>query len=283
MTGFYRPDTVEEAVKFLRENPRAAVLSGGTDLIIAVKEGKRRPDAYIDITGIREMREIRVEKGRIFLGAAVTFSEAERNPQLRQFCPLLCRAAAAVGSPQIRSRGTFGGNTANASPAADTVPALTVLEAEAEIAGPDGRRRIKIEELIIGSGKTGLKRTECITGFHIVLPPGDTRYGYGKIGRRNALAISRLNGACLMREENGIVREARLCIGAATDHPARCSGAEKILTGRRPDPDLWAQAGRAVRDFLLAETGLRSSSAYKLQAAEEFSGRLLKNTWEGRQ
>lgn len=277
---FYRAKTAEQAVSLLRTKERASVLAGGTDLIIAGRQGKKITDVYVDIMEIPELKEIRIDGGELYVGAAVTCSEAERNPLLQRECPLLCRAAAAVGSPQIRSRATFGGNVVNASPAADTAPALAVLEAQAEIVGTGYRRRVKITEFITGNGKTVLEKDELLAGFYIPLAAGNVRYGYKKIGRRNALAISRMNGACLMKAENGVILEARICIGAVADRPLRCTEAERLLNGKKPDGALWEQAGQAVRECILAHTGIRNSSGYKLPVSKDFAAELLKHTWE---
>ena len=140
MMEFLQPASLEEALSLFAERPAYTILAGGTDVVVHRRAGKLMPEGYLDVTRVPELREIR--GGRtVFVGAAVTCGTLEHDPVIRAACPLLAAAAASVGSPQIRSRATLGGNVANASPAADLIPALTAVEGKAVISSRSGIRK----------------------------------------------------------------------------------------------------------------------------------------------
>lgn len=278
MPEYYCPDTVKDAVSLLHRLGNGKILAGGTDWMVHRRESGEEPAAYLDITRIPRLRTIAREQDKLWIGAAVTFAEIERSEQIQTCCALLGQAAASVGSPQIRSCGTIGGNLANASPAADSVPALTALGATAELEGPDGVRCVRVEDLIIGMGKTIMQPDELLTGVYVPVLQPDMRAAFDKIGRRKALAIARMNGACVLQMQGDVIAHARLCIGAVMNQPRRCTAAEALLQGRRPDDALFRQAGEAVREMTLQYTGMRASSAYKLPVVVDFTQKLLKKT-----
>lgn len=273
---FLQPEGLEEALSLLAEHPSYTVLAGGTDVVVRRRAGKLTPGGYLDITRIPELREIRGGE-TVFVGAAAVCAELERNAVLQTYCPLLAAAAASVGSPQIRSRATIGGNAANASPAADLVPTLTAAGAKAVIGRQGGRRRADIPDLVQGPGRCALEEGELIIGFEIPAFSPNTRWNFDKIGRRNALAISRMNGAVCWEEDGGRMKHVRLCIGAAARRPMRFPAAEALLEGQAPDGALFLRAGQAVSEEILAQTGLRESSRYKLPVSAGFTARLLGN------
>jgi CO/xanthine dehydrogenase FAD-binding subunit len=278
MTEFYTPKTVKEAVGLLSVHPELTILAGGTDIVVARRAGRTEPSGYLNIMEIEEMKQVRVDDGVLFIGAAVTFEHGKDDPVIKENCPVLCEAAASVGSPQIRCRGTFGGNVMNASPAADTVPVLTALGAKAVLESSAGSRSILVDELITGNEKTCAKPGELLIGFLVPLWSKEKNWCFQKIGRRNSLAISRMNGVCVMDIKGNIISEVRLCIGASTNRPMRFKEAEEILTGKEISDELFKKAGISVREKILAETGIRASSGYKLPVAEDFTVRILKNT-----
>lgn len=276
MMDFLQPNSLEEALSLLAEHPAYTILAGGTDVVVQRRAGKRSPVGYLDITRIAELREIRGGE-TVFIGAAVTCGELERSSVLKTACPLLAAAGASVGSPQIRSRATLGGNVANASPAADLIPALTAADGKAVICGGGGRRTVEIPDLVQGPGRAALEPGELILGFELPAFRKETCWGFDKIGRRNALAISRMNGAVSWDFTGGRMQNVRLCIGAATRRPVRFRQAETLLEGNAPEAELFLQAGAAVSEAIRAETGIRESSRYKLPVAAEFTARLLES------
>lgn len=247
---FLRPESLQEALFLLAEHLSYTVLAGGTDVVVRRRAGKLTPGGYLDITRIPELREIRCGE-TVFVGAAAVCAELERSAVLQTYGPLLA--------------------------AADLVPALTAAGAKAVIGRQGGRRRADIPDLVQGPGRCALEEGELIIGFEIPAFSPNTRWNFDKIGRRNALAISRMNGAVRWEEDGGRMKNVRLCIGAAARRPGRFSGAESLLEGQAPDKPLFLRAGQAVSEEILAQTGLRESSRYKLPVSAEFTARLLEN------
>ena len=273
---FLQPASLEEALSLFAERPAYTILAGGTDVVVHRRAGKLMPEGYLDVTRVPELREIR--GGRtVFVGAAVTCGTLEHDPVIRAACPLLAAAAASVGSPQIRSRATLGGNVANASPAADLIPALTAVEGKAVISSRSGIRKAEILELVLDAGRCALEAGELILGFEVPAFQTDTCWAFEKIGRRNALAISRMNGAAAFELADGRMKNVRMCIGAATRSPQRFRTAEALLEGNTPGTELFRQAGGAVSEEILDKTGIRNSSQYKLPVSADFTVRLLEN------
>lgn len=276
MMEFLQPSSLEETLSLLIKHPAYTILAGGTDVVVHRRAGKLTPEGYLDVTRVPELRKIHGGQ-TVFVGAAVTCGELEHNPVIGTACPLLAVAAAAVGSPQIRSRATLGGNVANASPAADLIPVLTAAEGKAVICSKNGIRRVEIPELIQDAGHCALKEGELILGFELPAFHDDTRWEFEKIGRRNALAISRMNGAVVFELAEGRMRNVCLCVGAVTQSPQRFRKAEAILEGNVPELELFRKAGSAVSEEILFQTGMRDSSRYKLPVSISFTVRLLEN------
>lgn len=279
---YYQPLKLTDALNFLSLSPGSAhILAGGTDLLVNMRNGQIKPEVIVDISKIGELKTIAREGKNLSIGALVTFSELAAHPLVQKLTPVLARSAKAVGSPQIRNRGTVGGNIANASPAADLVPVLVALDGVAVIAKENGLRKVSVAQLIVGPYKTSLESGEIIIGVEVNIPPEGTGMAYKKVGRRNAVAISRLNGACLLKLEGKIIKDVSLVIGAATPTPHRFREVEEYLVGRDISKELSEEAGVMAREHVLAVTGKRPSSNYKLPVVERLTVRLLQEAWKG--
>lgn len=278
---YYRPKTYKELLSLRSRVSEAVILSGGTDLLVYLQEGRIDPPSIIDIGAVEELKTIEVTERQIVLGAAVTYTQMESNEALQRCLPALCAAAASVGSPQIRNRGTIGGSLVNANPSSDVVPVLVAAKAHILLDSVSGVRQLPIEEFILSSGKTALHADEIVSEIHIPCPKAGTRMLFCKIGRRNALSIARLNGACFaVTAEDGTVTDVSLCIGAATNRPIRMTEAETLLLGKKPDAALLVAAGKLVSEAIETITGRRSSSIYKLPVAADMTARLIRDTLE---
>lgn len=279
MTGFryLRPRSLAEALEALAPAPAgggsgARPLAGGTDLMVAVRHGKAAPEVLVDVTGLPGFREVAEERdGTLRLGAAVTHAEAAASPLVRRLAPVLARAAAAVGSVQVRNLGTLGGNAANASVAADTLPALAALRAHFAVAGPAGERRVSVEEFFVGPGKTCLGAGELLAAILIPLQPAHAA-AFLKVGRRRAAAISRLSVAAMANPETGLVR---LALGAVFPRPRRLAAAEEALRPGFGEERL-EEAGRAAEAEVREASGGRASMAYKLPVSRACVARALR-------
>ncbi|MTI94148.1 MAG: xanthine dehydrogenase family protein subunit M [Firmicutes bacterium] len=259
-----RPRTVDEALEVLAElGPRARVLAGGTDLLIYLRNGQgvEMVDTVVDITGLAELKEVRAEAGELALGALVTHAELTRNPQVP---PLLARAAGHVGSPQIRNRGTVGGNVANAAVCADTVAPLVALDARVVLQSRDGQRIMPLDEFITGPNRTQLEPGELLTEIRFAPPAAQVGWGFARLARREALAIARMNVAALCAADAaGVLTDVRIAPGSVLPAPARVTEAEQILLGKQPEPAQVKAAGRAVAEKMVAVSGRRWSTDYK--------------------
>jgi len=279
---YFQPLTLAEALTILNSFAGSAhVLASGTDLLVNLRNGKLKPEVIVDISKIEELKIISQEDEKLSLGSLVTFRELAVYPMIQKLIPVLAWAAKAVGSPQIRNRGTVGGNIANASPAADLVPALVALDGVAVLAKQGGLRKIPLTELIVAPYKTKLEPGEIITQVEVTVPSHETGMAFRKVGRRNALAISRLNGACLLNLKGEEITAVSLVIGAVTPSPRRFKEVEEYLIGKNISEKLLEEAGAMAKEKVQAITGRRASSQYKLPVVERLTVRLLQAAWKG--
>ena len=243
----------------------ARIIAGGTDLLIGLgSPGAAFPKLVVDISRARELEGISESADAVIVGPATTHAGLIRSGVLQQHAPILSQAAATVGSPQIRNRGTVGGNIMNAATCADTVPPLIALGAEVTLRSRAGRRTLKLEHLFLEPYRTAARPGELLTEIRFPKPASLFRGSFIKLGRRNALSIARLSVAALLRfdEERRII-DARIVPGAAFPTWRRITEAEQILTGSKPSGDLFAKAGRCVAGAMVASTGRRWSTEYK--------------------
>lgn len=256
------PSSREELRRCAARGPEGfRYLAGGTDLVVHLRAHPEERPPLVDLSGVPELREIRPEETpegpALRIGAAATFSDLERHPLVVRHAAALARAAASVGSTQIRNRATLGGNVAHASPAADSLPALACLEARALVATPEGEEVRPLGSLISGPGESALRPREFLSAFLIPLVEGWS--SFHKLGSRRAVSISRIN---LALWSDG--RDSRLFLGALGALPVRCPEGESALALR-------GEARRAALEGALVssvETAIpgRSSLAYKRDA-----------------
>jgi len=263
------PKTVQEAIEILHvaaeKGERAAVLAGGTDLMVQLRERSLIPDLVVDISRVPSLTRIERMGNEIRIGPLVTHAMLASSDLIREYVGVLSEAARTVGSPQIRNLGTLGGNIVNASPAADTIPALVILDAQLTLTGPKGDRTLPITDFFKGPYETVIEPDELLTGIIVPLPPPSGRAIFLKLARRKALAIARMNLACMLyyNRQREIFEWVRLCVGSSTPRPVRMTEAEKVLEGQPFTDAVLQKAGRAAAEQMVALSGLRSSTAYK--------------------
>src|SRR5512139_1788854 len=206
---YIRPKSLAEALKLLKQHGKSAsALAGGTDVMIDVRKGELEGEFLLDVSRLAELRKVEIRDGLLFIGAALTFSEISENPHVLEKTPVLARAARCVGSLQIRNLGTVGGNVANASPAADSVPALVAHGARVFVESASSKRTPLVEEFIVAPYKTNLGPDELITGFALEPMKSGYRWSFQRIARRGALAIARANAAALGKvASDGLVED----------------------------------------------------------------------------
>lgn len=285
--NFIRPASLDEALGFLAEKGEGTkIIAGGTDLLVELRgipAGEKGPKRVLDISGLPELKGIRKEGEEIVVGSGSTHREVHTSDLIREAAPLLAAASAAVGAAQHRNIATIGGNIMNASPAADTVPALIALEAEAVLMSREGKRVEKLSGIFVKPYLTSVRPDEILTSVRFrCLPPG-ARSAFVKLGRRNALAISRMNVAVVLFLEDGMIREARIAPGSATPMPERFAAAEKILVGKRPSEELFRAAGAAVAAEMVERSGRRWSTPYKEPVIAALAARALREAGRSRE
>ena len=258
--------SLADACEVLSEHgAEARVLAGGTDLLIELRRRPQKaPKVVLDISRIAELGGIAESDGVIRVGPLVTHAELMWSEALRKFAPFLGAAGAAIGSPQVRVRGTVGGNIMNAAACADTVPPLIALGATVTLRSKAGQRDLPLADLFVRPYETKARPDELLTAVRFPKPEPEARSAFIKLGRRNALSISRLSVAAVLQiGQDGRIAAARIVPGAAFPTWKRVPEAEQMLVGEMPGEKLFAAAGQKVSEEMIKATGRRWSTEYK--------------------
>jgi carbon-monoxide dehydrogenase medium subunit len=257
---------------------KTRVVAGSTDLLPLARRTKAKIDCLVDITGIDGLSYIEEEDGLIKVGALATHSEVEMSPVIKERAFVLAEACNAIGSPQVRNKGTLVGNIVNASPAADASVALIVLGAEAEIANKEGKRTEKIEDIFLGPGKTRLANNELITELHFKMLESGYGGAFLKLAKRKGLAISVVNAAVLISldESRGICRDARIAVGSVAPTPVRVKDAEKILIGQQVEEKVIEKASLTAMGEVKPIDDIRGSAGYRREMTKVLVSRAIR-------
>ena len=242
------PESVESAVTLLANGAgEPCVLAGGTDLLVQLRAGMVGPDLVVDIKNIREVREISAENGGYRIGAAVSGAELGEHVSLKQAWPGVVEAVELIGSTQIQGRASMGGNLCNASPAADSVPALIAAEAVCTVAGPGGQREVAVEDICTGPGRTSLVKGEFVVSFFFPERAPRSADAYLRFIPRTEMDIAVVGaGVNLSLDESGVCTAARVALGAVAPTAMLVPEAGAALLGTRfDDADLEAMAAAA--------------------------------------
>lgn len=275
---YYRPATLEEAISLLvRSDGRLKVIAGGTDLLVAQKRKKVELSAVVDITRIPALNGIGPENGDLIIGATTTHHLIATDPVLRKSFPALSEGSSKLGSRQVRNVGTIGGNICNASPSAETAPALLVYGARVRVTGADGNREVPVGEFFTGPGETVLRHDEVVT--HFVLPAyRDYKVGsaYLKLSPRRAMDTAVVGVAAMVAvNEAGICRECRIALGAVAPTPIRVPEAERIAIGTGLHPDVMREIGEVAAAAARPISDVRASAEYRRRMVAVMTVRAL--------
>src|SRR5260221_6730533 len=221
MLAYTAPTTVEEAVRALAgASGTAKLLSGGTDLLVQLRSGRAKPDLIVDIKKIPDIAGIRERNGGFVIGASTPGAVIGECEALRRAWPGVVEAANLIGSTQVQGRASLAGNLCNASPAADSVPALIAARATCVVAGANGRREVAVESIVTGPGRTSLKPDEFIVEFHLPKRPSRAADAYLRFIPRNEMDIAVVGAAVsLTLDAGGVLPDARAGAGAAGPSP----------------------------------------------------------------
>lgn len=284
--AYARPATVAEAVALLEEHgPDARVLAGGTDLIIRLRDRSARPALVVDVKRIAELDPaIRVADGYLRIGATTVMTDIVADERVGRLFPALVEAAAVVGSVQIRNRATLAGNLCNASPAADTAPALLVHGASIVAAGPSGTRRIPLTEFFVRSGETTLARGELVTAIELPLPARPTGSAHVRRTRRRGHDLASVTLAVAI-DDSGLTRlaygsvgprpvlvvdEAGVLADPTAGDDTRTAALERLLAAASPSP----RSMRASPEYRLAMLRVLALRAVQTALARLADGRV---------
>lgn len=280
--GYVRAATVDDALALLNEpGLKSRPLAGSTDLILLLRYNPTLCDRVVDISLIPELHRIERRADQVTIGAAATFSEVIASALVAETAPLLVQACRTVGAVQIRNMGTLGGNVANAAACADSLPALVCLNAVAKVLSAQGEQEMLVSDLVVAPNRTKLPAGGLLVSLSYTVPPPGSRGTFLKLGRRNAMAISRLTVAVLGRvNADGEIAEVRLVTGSATPRITHLQTVEYQLLGRAPGPDLYHEAGQLAADEMVRQAGKRWSSEFKIPALTAMVARAFANVFE---
>ena len=276
------PETIEAAVALLaQEGPMARVFAGGTDLLVQMKEELVEPALLVDIKKISETRLITIDPDQVRIGAAVTGAELGENEQLKTMWPGVVEAVELIGSTQVQGRATIGGNLCNASPAADSVPALIAAAAKAVIAGPDGTREVPVGEIPTGPGQTSLGLGEFVTS--IILPPPPERAGdaYLRFIPRTEMDIAVVGaGLSVVLNPDGTYAAARLVLGAVAPTARMVEAASEIMVGNRLDDGVLEALSGAAGETCAPIDDKRGTIEFRTKVAGVLACRVARIAWQ---
>lgn len=277
---FYQAADVEDAVRALVKDPEAVVISGGSDVLIKIREGKLAGCSLVSIHGIKELEGIGMEEdGTIVIGPATTFSHIANNDMIQKHIPMLGDAVDMAGDPQLRNIGTIGGNVCNGVTSADSASSLCCLDAVLVLKGPDSVREVPISQWYTGPGRTVRNHDEVLTAIRI---KKENYQGYGghyiKYGKRSAMEIATLGCAVSVKltEDKRYIQDLRLGYGVAAPTPIRCHKTEGAVKGMETGEALAQAVGKSALEEVNPRSSWRASREFRLQLVEELGRRAVK-------
>ncbi|MGI9500617.1 MAG: FAD binding domain-containing protein [Geminicoccaceae bacterium] len=266
---YERPETIDAAIALLAGAPsRTRVLAGGTDLLVQLRAGMIEPDLVVDIKTIPSMREITAENGGFRIGAAVAGAELSEHPDVKQLWPGVVEAVDLIGSTQIQGRASMVGNLCNASPAADSIPAMIAAGAAVRIVGPSGHRELPVEEVVTGPGKTALEGGEFVTSVFLPARPPRSGDAYLRFIPRTEMDIAVVGcGVSVTIDDQGFCAAARVGLGAVAPTPLLVQSAADALIGTKIDDQAQASLGSAASAVCRPIDDKRGTIEYRTKVA----------------
>lgn len=272
------PADLKEALHLLATEPRIwRPFAGGTDLMVLFEAGKLEHKKFLSLWHLSELQGIEVNSSSVRLGSLTTYAEIQKNKTIREEFPLLCEAASLTGAVAIQNRGTLGGNIANASPAADSPPALLVYDAVLELISIRGSRWIPYTQFHLGYKKTELKEDEIIGSIRLSRNTKGAEHYYRKVGTRKMQAISKICFAGVGFVEEKKIQEVRIALGSVAPIPLRCVQTEKFLQGQMFSSALIKQARQIIVSEIVPIDDIRSTALYRNRVVENLLAEFLES------
>jgi len=273
------PAKLAEALDVLaQDNGAWKPFAGGTDLMVLLEAGRLPHKNYVNIWNLKELRGIEVTDSQIAVGGLTTYTEVQNHPVLQEEFPMLCQAAKETGGIAIQNRGTLGGNIVNASPAADSPPALLAYDAELELVSKAGARRIPYSGFHSGYKQMDIRPDELLRAITLPRKTKELTHYYRKVGTRKAQAISKVCFAAVAGVKDGNIDYVRIALGSVAPIPLRCFKTENAVTEQPLNDQTIAAAKRSLVDEISPIDDIRSTKDYRLQVSlnllEDFLARL---------
>jgi CO/xanthine dehydrogenase FAD-binding subunit len=263
------PRTLADALALLREGPGVwRPFAGGTDLMVLLEAGRLEHRKFFSIRHLKELRGVEESDGVVRVGALTTYTDVRRSELLGRLFPMLGQAARETGGIAIQNRGTVGGNIANASPAADTPPALLAYGAEVELVSVEGTRRVPYADFHTGYKQTVMSEDELIAAVILRKPREGARHFYRKVGTRRAQAISKVCFAAVAEVEGELLTEVRVALGSVAPVVLRCRRTEEVLRGRRLDEEVLREGLEELGREVTPIDDVRSTARYRTRVAQ---------------
>jgi CO/xanthine dehydrogenase FAD-binding subunit len=263
------PSSLADALALLNREPGVwKPFAGGTDLMVLLEAGKLPHRNYINIWSLKELRGIEATDSHITLGALTTYTEVQSHPVLQSEFPMLCQAASETGGLAIQNRGTIGGNVVNASPAADSPPALLAYDAEIELISTDGSRWLPYRGFHTGYKQMLIGPNELLSRIRMPRNTRGATHYYRKVGTRKAQAISKVCLAALAKLDDHQISDCRIALGSVAPIVVRCMQTENALRGQKPDTDTIKSACATLSQEISPIDDIRSTADYRLQVAK---------------
>ncbi len=262
---FLRVHSLDEAMSCLNTpaDEKVRLLAGGTDLMLQLQERQTIADVLVDISQVPELRGVRLDAGKVIIGAATPYSEIARSPIILQYAYMLSEASRRIGAAQIQNMATLGGNIGNASPAADAIPCLYALDAELVVKSLAGERVIPIGRFHQGYRKIDLNHDELISEIRFNVNSEEKGTAFYKYSLRKSQAISIVNAAAVLTIKNGQIDHAAVALGAVAPTVIRCRKAEAALVGQVPSLALFETAGDLARSEAQPIDDIRGSASFR--------------------
>lgn len=283
--NYFAPQKIEEALETLSNyGKEIKVIAGGTDLLIQYYDRLYEISNWLDLKNIMELKDIRINKNKIEIGAMVSHAQLEKSEDIKEYFPVLNQAAADIGSPQIRNRGTVGGNIVNASPAGDLLAPLMAYKAKFKLLSTQGEKIVPAEEFFTGPKKTILEPAQLLTQITLPLPKKKTYGCWIKIGKRKALIIATITLALVveMAEDNKTVKDVRTCLGSVAPTPVEIKEIREKMIGKKFNELDFNQLGQIVEDKISPIDDIRGTREYRKDVAKNIMINALEEIYSAR-
>lgn len=273
---YVKPENVSELCNHLSNlKDKGKIISGGTDVIVQLRSHVISPETLIDISDLKELKQISCSDEECFIGPALTYTDIINNEKIQELFPSLVSSMISIGSPQIRNRGTPGGNIGNASPAADCALALVALQAKIMISSSRGTRFEYLENIYDIPGRLKIESDEFIENIILSLPVSGQKGAFFKLGHRNALCCSIVSISTNLTINNGVVEKAIIALGSVAPKPLRITAAEEEIKNKELSLELISHIASIVKEKVNPISDIRGSAEYRKEMAYEVTTNIL--------